>query len=182
MLIIENEGDDKLSKIKDAIENKYEITFWYRGIKVSDPAEKRYTKQNYRRVQPVALGKSKGTGKWMLRGYQTTGVTNTKNQKWKTFIVDEIKDGSIEVLYDSTGREYKTFVPKNDYKTDGSDKKMDNDKAIYYTDVNKEAGTTTPNDKEPKIDNETEDNENLETTINESYSSGFLKWIYNTYG
>ena len=181
MLIIENIGDDKLDVIRYAIENKYEVSFWYRGVKVSDPDNKKYTKQNYRRVQPVALGKSKGTGKWMLRAYQTTGVTNTENQKWKTFIVDEIKDNTIKVMYDNTGKDLKTFEPKSDYKTDGSDKKMANDKSINYLDVNKPAGPKDPNYKEPEMVNKNEEGENVDLTINESYSSGFIKWIYSIY-
>lgn len=179
MFIIENNGNDKLDAIRNAIENKYEISFWYRGVKVSDPNVKNYTKQNYRRIQPVALGKSKGTGKWMLRGYQTSGATNTENNKWKTFIVDEIKDNSVQIMYDSTGKEYKTFEPKSDYKTDGSDKKMDNNKSIHYLDVNKPAGPKNPNYKESELDNNKEETDTVD--VNESYSSGFLKWVYNTY-
>lgn len=173
MLIIENSGDDKLDSIRKAIENKYVISFWYRGIKVSDPNIRKYTKQNYRRVQPVALGKSKGTGKWMLRAYQISGTTNTKNQKWKTFIVDEIKDGSINIVFDSTGKNYQTFEPKSDYKTDGSDKKMDGDRSIHYLDVNADAGPTNPN----PYNKDSEE----ELSINETHSSGFLKWIYEIY-
>ena len=185
MLIIENAGDDKLNMLRYAIENKYEIVFWYRGVKVSDPNEKKYTKQNYRRVQPVALGKSKATGKWMLRAYQTAGVTNTTNQKWKTYLVDEIKDGTVDILFDSSGKQLKTFNPQSGYRTDGSDKKMDGEKAVSFVNTSKPAGPTDPNFKDPNynapaIENKPEDVENTE--INENHSSGFLKWIYNTYG
>lgn len=186
MLIIENAGDDKLNMLKYAIENKYEIVFWYRGVKVSDPNQKKYTRQNYRRVQPVALGKSKATGKWMLRAYQTTGVTNTANQKWKTFLVDEIKDGTVEILFDSNGKDLKTFDPKSDYRRDGSDKKMDGNKAITFLDTGKPAGPKDanfkdPNYKAPSVENKPEDEEQ-NTEISETHSSGFLKWIYNIYG
>ncbi len=187
MLIIENAGDDKLSILRHAIENKYEISFWYRGVKVSDPKEKKYTKQNWRYAQPVALGKSKATGKWMLRAYQTVGVTNSRNGRYKTFLVDEIKDGSIEILYDRTGREISTFTPASGYRTDGGDKKMDGERAINYTDSSKEPGSKDPkfrdvNYKEPK-NNKPEDVESAENVnIDENHSSGFLKWIYKLNG
>ena len=185
MLIIENAGDDKLNMLRYAIENKYEIVFWYRGVKVSDPNEKKYTRQNWRFAQPVALGKSKATGKWMLRAFQTKGSTNTKNSRYKTFLVDEIKDGSIEIIYDQTGREIGTFAPASGYRSDGGDKKMDGEKAVSFINTSKPAGPTDPNFKDPNynapaIENKPEDVENTE--INENHSSGFLKWIYNTYG
>ena len=44
MLIIEQNEDEKLSLLRQAIENKVEISFWYRGVKVSDPKNKKYTK------------------------------------------------------------------------------------------------------------------------------------------
>ena len=187
MFIIENAGDDKLSILRYAIENTYEISFWYRGVKVSDPKEKKYTRQNWRFAQPVALGKSKATGKWMLRAYQTVGATNTKNGRYKTFLVDEIKDGSVEIIYDKTGREIGTFTPPSGYKTDGSDKKMANDKAINYTDISKEPGPKDPNFrdinyKEP-VNNKPEDAESEKNiNIDENHSSGFLKWIYKLNG
>ena len=40
-----NENQDSKSKaelLKYAIENKYEIVFWYKGKKVSDPRNKKY--------------------------------------------------------------------------------------------------------------------------------------------
>lgn len=187
MLIIENAGDDKLAILRYAIENKYEISFWYRGVKVSDPNEKKYTRQNWRFAQPVALGKSKATGKWMLRAYQTKGTTNTKNGRYKTFLVDEIKDGSLEIIYDQTGREIGTFTPASGYRTDGGDKKMDGEKAINYTDSSKQPGPKDPkfmnmNYKEP-INNKPEETDSEEAlNVNESYSSGFLNWIYKLHG
>ena len=185
MLIIENAGDDKLAILRYAIENKYTVSFWYRGVKLSDPKEKRYTKQNWRFVEPVALGKSKATGKWMLRAFQTSGSTNTKNGRYKTFLVDEIKDGSVSITYDG-GTEIGTFTPASGYRSDGGDKKMDNDRAINYTDTTKQPGSKDPkfmdmNYKEP-INNKPEEVDSEEKTeITESYSSGFLNWIYKIY-
>jgi hypothetical protein len=193
MLIIENTSGDKLDILRYAIENKYSVVFWYRGVKVGDPNEKGYTRQNFRRVEPVALGKSAKTGKDMLRAFQYAGVTNTKNGVYKTFLVDEIKDGSIQVVYDSTGQQLRTFdtnrqtyTDKNgnraEFRRNGDDLKMASGRAEKYVNVNKPAGPTDPkyadmNYKEPEIKNKPEEEkEELQE------SSGFLNWIYNIYG
>ena len=107
-----NENQDSKSKadlLKYAIENKYEIVFWYRGKKVSDPRNKKYFRQNWRFAQPVALGYSKATGSLMLRAWQKKGVTNTVRPAWKTFLIDEMKnilvyDGADGVYYKSFNR------------------------------------------------------------------------------
>jgi hypothetical protein len=193
MLIIENTSGDKLDILRYAIENKYSVVFWYRGVKVGDPNEKGYTRQNFRRVEPVALGKSAKTGKDMLRAFQYAGVTNTKNGVYKTFLVDEIKDGSIQVVYDSTGQQLRTFdtnrqtyTDKNgnraEFNRNGDDLKMASGRSEKYVNVNKPAGPTDPkyadmNYKEPEIKNKPEEEkEELQE------SSGFLNWIYNIYG
>jgi hypothetical protein len=99
--------------------------------------------------------------------------------------VDEIKDGTVEILFDSTGKELKTFDPQSGYRTDGSDKKMDGEKAVSFVNVSKPAGPKDPNFKDPNYkaptpENKPEDEESVE--INETHSSGFLKWIYKIYG
>jgi hypothetical protein len=161
MLIIENNGNDKIEMLKYAIENKYSITFWYRGVQVTDPNNKQYTKQNYRRVEPVYLGKSKKSGKWMLRAYQYSGTTNSKNDIWKTFLVDEIKDGSIQVIYDGSGEKLKTFDPTTRTYSDGRSGnpipaafKGATDSYINpgtYADVNKSPGSNDPKFAEPSF-------------------------------
>jgi hypothetical protein len=211
MLIIENTSGNKLDILKYAIENKYSIVFWYRGVKLGDPNEKGYTRQNYRRVEPVALGKSDKTGKDMLRAFQYNGATNTKNQVYKTFIVDEIKDGSIQMVYDSTGKQLRTFDTNNqrytdkngntaEFRSNGDDLKMASGRSEKYVDTSKPAGPTDPkyanmNYKEPEIKNKPEqkpvepqaqgqnvpENPDDKEVVNE-HSSGFLKWIYNIYG
>lgn len=141
MLILEKSGgnspEEKLSLLQYAIENKYEISFWYRGVKVSDPNNKKYTKQNWRFGQPAALGKSKGAGhRWMLRVWQTSGITNTEKPAWKTFLVDEMK--SITVM-DGEKSAYKVFsVPTgSNFRPDGDDKMMN---VTHIVDPNSEPG------------------------------------------
>ena len=212
MLIIEDASGDKLAILRYAIENKYAITFWYRGSKVGDPGEKRYTRQNYRRVEPVALGKSAKTGKDMLRAFQFAGVTNTKNGVYKTFLVDEIKDGSIQILYDATGKQLRTFDTNKqtytdaygnraEFKRNGDDLKMANGRSEKFVDTSKPAGNTNPNYadmnyKEPEIKNKPEEkpvnpqgqSQGQNVLGNEpeekltENKSGFLNWIYKIYG
>jgi hypothetical protein len=105
-----NENQDSKSKaelLKYAIENKYEIVFWYKGKKVSDPRNKKYFRQNWRFAQPAALGYSKASGGLMLRAWQKKGVTNTVTPAWKTFLIDEMKN--ILVYDGANGVHYKTF-------------------------------------------------------------------------
>ena len=124
MLILEDNTQDKLNLLKNAIENKYEISFWYVGEKLKNPGNKKYTRQNWRFAQPSALGKSAKEGfgdRWMLRAWQTGGVTNTTKPAWKTFLVDEMS--GITVMDGKMGG-YKTFNnPASGYNSNG-DKKM----------------------------------------------------------
>jgi hypothetical protein len=179
MTIIENAGDDKLEMLRYAIKNKYAITFWYKGVKVSDPNNKKYTKQNFRRVEPFALGKSAATDKWMLRAYQFQGVTNTKNDAWKTFLVDEIKDGSVQIVYDNTGTQLKTIdSPRSDYRTDGSDKKMVVGSIKDFLKTSEPAGNKDPKYANIKYKGDKPEIENKpEEEIQLTESSGFLKWV-----
>jgi hypothetical protein len=192
MLIIEQNENEKLSLLRQAIENKVEISFWYRGIKVSDPKNKKYTKQNWRFAQPTDLGKSKGDGnRWMLRAYQKSGASNTNNRAWKTFLVDEMNN--ITLL---GGDDKAAILSKYGYfdKPDGSgfnlsgDKKMVNDKPEIKIDINKKRPENKPEEKpvEPQLQGQPQGQNVPETPNDEEpiteHSSGFLKWIYNIYG
>lgn len=186
MLIIEQNENEKLSLLRKAIEDKVEISFWYRGVKVSDPNNKKYTKQNWRFAQPTDLGRSKGAGnRWMLRAYQKSGVSNTNNKAWKTFLVDEMDN--ITLLNDEN-RAY--VLQKYGYfdKPDGpnfnltGDKKMVNDKPEIKIDINKKRPENKP---EPSTQGQNR-GQNVPEEPNEKeaiteHSSGFLKWIYNIY-
>lgn len=149
MLIFEN-STDKLDLLKDAINNKTAISFWYVG---KDFKEKKKhgqnPKQNWRRVEPFALGKSK-KGEWILRAYQYGGATNSENKVYKTFSVDEIKDGTIKSMFDKTGENLQTFEPKTyidnrgvnaSFRSNGSDKSMGGGVDTYYN-VNKQIKPT----------------------------------------
>lgn len=163
MLIIEQTESDKLTLLKQAIENKVEVSFWYKGVGFRDPKNKKYNKQNWRFVQPTDLGKSKATDKWMLRAYQVGGVSNTNQKAWKTFLVDEMS--SITVMDGEDGG-YKPFdKPTGSNFNLSGDKKMKNDKPELKIDINKKPA---PN---KKIQNNVSDN----NEINENRS--FLKWI-----
>jgi hypothetical protein len=193
MLIIEQNENEKLSLLRQAIENKVEISFWYRGVKVSDPKNKKYTKQNWRFAQPTDLGKSKGEGnRWMLRAYQKSGTSNTNNRAWKTFLVDEMNN--ITLL----GGDDKPYIlQKYGYfdKPDGpgfnlsGDKKMLNDKPEIKIDINKKRPENKPENKpEEKPVNPQGQSQGQNVPDNEpeekltEHSSGFLNWIYNIYG
>ena len=149
MLIIENDTD-KLDLLRYAIENKYAISFWYVGKDYKEKKkEGQNPKQNWRRVEPFALGKTKKGG-WLLRAYQYGGVTNSKSRVYKTFSVDEIKDGSVSIMYDKTGKKLQTFEPKTyidsrgemaSFRSDGSDKSMSGGVDKYYN-INTPAGST----------------------------------------
>lgn len=204
MLILEatQNEDDKLNLLRYAIENKYEISFWYRGVKVADPNERMYTKQNWRWGQPVALGSSAATGRLMLRCWQKQGVTNTKKPAWKTFLVDEMK--SITVLDGEGGKYYRPFNrPDGNGYNDNGDMKMD--KIITKINlqakpgVNKNApqapaptqspeppqaqAPVTPQQPNPVASNnnkqvpEPQEPTDDENSLQES--SGFFKWLIN---
>lgn len=231
-----NENQDQSSKselLKYAIENKYEIVFWYRGKKVSDPSNKKYFRQNWRFAQPVALGYSKASGGLMLRAWQKKGVTNTVIPAWKTFLIDEMKN--ITVYDGANGKYYKTFKrPEGPDYNEFGDLKMNGIFAQFDLStppgenkglVNKPEEPGEPKEKpqnvpdvakqpeqkpktpvhfqptKPEVEPEPEelspdevikqDNINLKRIknnldtydeIEESYSSGFLKWINKIYG
>lgn len=111
MRIFENAGSDKIQAIKDAIENGFTIVFFYEG---KDYRERKARGENpvrsYRRVEPFAIGKTKA-GDWVFRGYQYVGATNTKNEVYKLFRVDEIK-GDIKFVYDKDGKTLRSYEPR----------------------------------------------------------------------
>jgi hypothetical protein len=120
MLILEQETD-KLKVLTYAIEHKLAVSFWYVGSDFKEKQAKgKNPKQNWRRVYPVAIGTSKKSGKTILRAYQYQGVTNSfkrsdppvpKLNVYKTFLLDEIKDGSVRIMYDRSGENLQGFTP-----------------------------------------------------------------------
>jgi hypothetical protein len=178
MLILEQSENDKLTLLKKAIDDKVEISFWYKGVKFRDPKEKKYTKQSWRFAQPTDLGRSKATNKWMLRAYQLTGVSNTKKPAWKTFLVDEMS--SITVMDGEDGGYHPFDKPSgSDYNLMG-DKKMKNDRPEYKIDINKKPKQTGLN-KGELLKNKQEPQQNEpETDIeNVNENKGFLHWVLN---
>lgn len=111
MRIIENVGEDKVQAIRYAIENGFTIVFFYEG---KDYRERKAKGENpvrsYRRVEPFAIGKTTA-GDWVFRGYQYVGATNSKNQVYKLFRVDEIK-GKIQLVYDKSGEKIRSYEPR----------------------------------------------------------------------
>jgi hypothetical protein len=174
MLILEQTESDKLALLKQAIEDKVEISFWYKGVKFRDPKEKRYTKQNWRFAQPTDLGKSKATDKWMLRAYQVGGVSNTNQKAWKTYLVDEMS--SITLMTGDNNSGYKPFERPigSNFNLTG-DKKMKNDRPEIKIDLNKKPISNQNKNvtQQNKIDEPEPDTENL------TESNGFLKWVLN---
>lgn len=63
-------------KICDAIHKRNRIRFWYRG--------------GTRTVEPYAYGVADG-GHPILRAYQVSGFSRSREHGWKLFRVDEIK-------------------------------------------------------------------------------------------
>lgn len=169
MLILEQSESDKLALLKKAIEDKVEISFWYKGVKFRDPKEKGYTRQNWRFAQPTDLGKSKATDKWMLRAYQVGGTSNTNQRAWKTFLVDEI---SSITLMNGDNAGYKPFDQPSgsNFNTTG-DKKMKNDRPEIKIDLNKKPIDNQNKKEQPPI----EDPEAEQLTENK----GFLNWVLN---
>lgn len=169
MLILEQSESDKLALLKKAIEDKVEISFWYKGVKFRDPKEKRYTKQNWRFAQPTDLGKSKATDKWMLRAYQVGGVSNTDQRAWKTYLVDEMS--SITLMNgDNSG--YKPFdAPAGSGFNTTGDRKMKNDRPEIKIDLNKKPIDNQNKKEQPPV----EDPDTEQLTENKS----FLKWVLN---
>ncbi len=169
MLILEQSESDKLSLLKKAIEDKVEISFWYKGVLLRDPKQTKYTKQSWRFAQPTDLGKSKATDKWMLRGYQTGGVTNTTQKAWKTFLVDEM---SSITLMNGDNAGYKPFQRPDgsNFNTIG-DKKMKNDRPEIKIDLNKKPVDNQNNKEQTPV----EEPETEQLTENK----GFFRWILN---
>ena len=180
MIILEETESDKLTLLKTAINNKVEISFWYKGIDYVARKKRGATnaKQNWRFAQPTDLGKSKATNKWMLRAYQNGGTSNTTQNAWKTFLVDEMS--SITLLDGEDGKYYRPFEKPtgSGFNTTG-DKKMKNDKPELKIDLNKKPIDNQNKkiiDKEPTeepIVNSEPETEEL--TENRSFS----KWILN---
>jgi|688.fasta_scaffold79107_8 hypothetical protein len=169
MLILEQSERDKLTLLKKAIEDKVEISFWYKGIKFRDPKEKNYTRQNWRFAQPTDLGKSKATDKWMLRAYQIGGTTNSNQKAWKTFLVDEM---SSITLMNGDNSSYKPFqAPAGSGFSTAGDKKMKNDRPELKLDLSKK-----PIDNQNKIEQPPVENPEKEQLAE---SKGFLNWILN---
>jgi hypothetical protein len=111
MRIIENAGSDKIGVIKNAIENGNTIVFFYEGKDYRERKARGETPvRSYRRVEPFAIGKTKA-GNWVFRGYQYVGATNTKNEVYKLFRVDEIK-GDIKLVYDKDGQNLRSYEPR----------------------------------------------------------------------
>jgi hypothetical protein len=65
----------------DAINGKYAVNIWYRD-KVTNELKKRY-------VFIYGLGVNKA-GNEVIRAFQAFGGTNSKNSKWKTFLLNNI--------------------------------------------------------------------------------------------
>lgn len=76
-LILEN----NINAIIDAINGKYAVNIWY-----TDNKTKTLTK---RYVFIYGLGTNKA-GNQVIRAFQAFGGTNSKNSKWKTFLVNNI--------------------------------------------------------------------------------------------
>jgi hypothetical protein len=164
VLILEQNQSEKLTLLRFAIENKYEISFWYKGVKFRDPKNKKYLRQNWRFAQPTGLGLSNASGQWMLRAYQTGGATNSKTQEWKTFLVDEMD--SITVMSGNVkqgGGGYKAFDrPEAKYKQ-GRDAKMKDGIPQIYARTDTPKGPDLGKPQEPELE------------LRES--SGFLNWV-----
>ena len=111
MRIIENAGSDKIQVLKNAIENGNTVVFYYEGKDYRERKARGETPvRSYRRVEPFAIGKTKA-GDWVFRGYQYVGATNTKNEVYKLFRVDEIK-GDIKLVYDKDGQNLRSYEPR----------------------------------------------------------------------
>jgi hypothetical protein len=169
MLILEQSESDKLALLKKAIEDKVEISFWYKGVKFRDPKEKKYTRQNWRFAQPTDIGKSKATDKWMLRAFQKGGASNTNQRAWKTFLVDEM---SSITLMNGDNSSYKPFdrPEGSNFNTTG-DKKMKNDRPELKLDLNKKPVDNQNKKEQPPI--EQPGAEQL------TENRGFLNWVLN---
>ena len=142
MLILEQTDNEKIDLLRDAINNKFEISFWYRGQDFQQKKREGETaKQGWRFGQPVNLGKSKASNQWMIRVFQTKGTTNsvtttyrtgnTKGGKphWKTFLVDEMDN--ITILNGENGASNSPFEPESKYRKDGSDRHMSSVDTYY---------------------------------------------------
>jgi hypothetical protein len=136
MLIFEQTESEKIDLLKQAIESKVEISFWYKGSGFRDPKNKRYKKMGWRYVEPTDIGKSKASGRLLLRAYQLSGTTNTKRPAWKTFLVDEMSNITLMTGKNSAYRPFKEPSGPNFNKN--GDKKMVNDKPDLKIDLNKE--------------------------------------------
>ena len=92
-----------LSDVKDSIEKKIVVTIYYDG---DEPGGK-----GYRRIEPVAVGYSKGGNSLVLRAWDIDGAshTNTIGEKplpgWRLFRLDKI------LTYQSTTDNFTEMKP-----------------------------------------------------------------------
>lgn len=158
LLIFESQTEkEKIALLRQAINDKVEISFWYKGRKFKDPNEKKYTKQGWRYVQPTDLGLYKGTKNLVLRAWQVSGTTNTQRPEWKTFLVSEMM---YVTLMTGDNSAYKPFKTPGGYNFNKyGDKKMVDDKPLLKINLDKEPA---PN-----------------RSSNLSEGSGFYDWIIN---
>jgi hypothetical protein len=195
MLILEETESEKYALLKKAIEDKVEISFWYRGVDYLARKKRGATnaKQGWRHVQPTDLGRSRASNKLMLRAYQgDKWTTNTKGNAWKTFLVDEMR--TITLLDGKDGVYYKPFKePSGDGFEEFRDKHMVNSKPEIKLNKNTEPVANQNNktiNKEPieePINNKEPVNEptnNDEPDVEElTENTSFSKWILNlSYG
>jgi hypothetical protein len=172
MLLTEVTESEKLGLLKYAIENKYVITIYYNGVSLRDINNKSYTRKGWRMIEPVSLGKSKGSLKNMLRAWQLNGTSNGDTPAWKTFLVDEI--AGINVLDGSNGTDYKTFMrPSGANFQTGHDFKMKGDRPDIIIDLNKEPGPNkgqAPSPPQPQ-------QQNNDNQLNENTFLGWIKYV-----
>lgn len=181
MLILEQSQDDKIKILKDAIENKYSISFWYRGDDyVNRKKSGKKANFNVRFAEPIAIGTSKASGKILLRAWQYGGTTNLSKPKtggkpaWKTFLVDEM---SYIVIFDGVDGGYRAFdKPGGPNFNPSGDKKMSNVDKIINLNTPKGVDRSQKQEQPPEVDTDVDIGADAEK-IRES--SGFLKWLLN---
>lgn len=79
-------------EICDAIHKRRRVRFWYRG--------------GMRTVEPYAYGIADG-GHPILRGYQVSGYSRSREHGWKLFRVDEVRELTmLEEVFESPQEGY----------------------------------------------------------------------------